>query len=115
MTKNNYKVARRLLEEALNIYRLLEDMQRASGPQALVQIAITQCDYSKARSLLEVNLASFQAFGKQYGSAYPLFHMALALFLSRGDCAKARDLAEESLGLFRAVGNGRLIAYVQIL
>jgi len=41
--------------------------------------------------------------------------MALALFLSSGDCTKARDLAEESLGLFRAVGNRRLIAYVLIL
>ena len=41
--------------------------------------------------------------------------MALALFLSKGDCAKARELAEESLVLFRAVGNRRLIGYVLIL
>ena len=116
MTKNNYKVARRLLEEALNIYRSLRDMQRAAWTrEALVQIAIVQCNYSKARSLLEVNLAFFQAFGEQYGSAYPLYHMALALFLSSGDCTKARDLAEESLAFFRAVGNRRLIAYVLIL
>jgi predicted ATPase/class 3 adenylate cyclase len=116
MTKNNYKVARRLLEEALNIYRSLRDMQRAAWTrEALVQIAIVQCDYSKARSLLEINLAFFQAFGEQYGSAYPLYHMALALFLSSGDCTKARDLAEESLAFFRAVGNRRLIAYVLIL
>ena len=41
MTKNNYKIARRLLEEALHIYRSLRDMQRAVWTrEALVQIAI---------------------------------------------------------------------------
>ncbi len=113
MMKNNYKIARRLLEEALNIYRERGDMRRAASTRdALAQVAIAQCDYSRAQSLLEENLASYRALGEQYGTAYPLYHMAHILFLSRGDRAKARDLAEESLALFRAVGNRRLIAYV---
>ncbi|MGZ3642530.1 MAG: ATP-binding protein [Ktedonobacteraceae bacterium] len=116
MTKKNYKVARRLLEEALNIYREREDMRRvASTRDALAQIAIAQCDYSRAQLLIEENLASYKTLGEQYGNAFPLFHKANILFLSRGDRAKARELAEESLSLFRAVGNKRFIAYVLIL
>jgi tetratricopeptide (TPR) repeat protein len=116
MMKNNYKIARRLLEETVNIYRTLGDIQRSAWTrEALVQIAIRQGDYSRAQFLIEENLASYEALGQQYSNAYPTYHKALALFLSRGDRAKARDLAEESLTLFRAVGNRRLIAYVLIL
>ena len=50
MIKNNYKIARRLLEEALNIYRTLGDIQRSAWTrEALVQIAIRQGDYSNIR------------------------------------------------------------------
>jgi tetratricopeptide (TPR) repeat protein len=116
MMKNNYKIARRLLEETLHIYQTLGDIHKATWTRnALAQVAISQCDYSKARSLLEENLASYKILSEQYGNAYPLYHMARALFLSRGDRGKARELAEESLALFRAVGNRRLIAYVHIL
>ncbi|HEX9134550.1 MAG TPA: tetratricopeptide repeat protein [Ktedonobacteraceae bacterium] len=116
MMKNNYKIARRLLEEALNIYQTLGDMRRAALTRdALAQVAIAQGDYTKALLLLEENLAYSKIRGEQYGTAYPLCHMALALFLSRGDKAKARELAEESLALFRAVGNRRFIAHVLIL
>jgi predicted ATPase/class 3 adenylate cyclase len=116
MTKNNYKIARRLFEETLHIYQTLEDIQKTTWTRnALAQVAIAQCDYSKARALLEENLASYRILGEQYGTAYPLYRMALALFLSREDPVKARELAEESLTLFRAVGNRRFIGYVLIL
>jgi predicted ATPase/class 3 adenylate cyclase len=116
MLKNNFKIARRLLEEAMNIYRTLGDMRRAASTrEALAQVAIAQGDYNKALLLLEENLASYKIRGEQYGTAYPLFHIAFALFRSRGDLAKARELAEESLALFRAVGNRRLAAHVLIL
>ena len=116
MMKNNYKIARRLLEETLHIYQTLGDIQKTTWTRnALAQVAISQCDYSKARSLLEENLASLKILGEQYSTTYPLYHMALALFLSKEDRAKARKLAEESLTLFRAVGNRRLIGYVLIL
>src|SRR5205814_5185796 len=74
-----------------------------------------QGDYSRAQFLIEENLASYGALGRQYSNAYPIYHKAMALFLSRGDRAKARELAEESLTLFRAVGNRRYIGYVLIL
>jgi predicted ATPase/class 3 adenylate cyclase len=116
MMKNNYKIARRLLEETLHIYEALGDIQKTIGTRnSLAQVAISQGDYSKARSLLEENLASYRMLGEQYRTAYPLYHLALALFLSREDRTKARELAEESLILFRAVGNRRLIGYALIL
>jgi predicted ATPase/class 3 adenylate cyclase len=116
MMKKNYKIARRLLEEALNIYQDRGDLRRiVSTRDALAQVAIAQCDYARAQSFIEENLQSYKALGEQYGNAFPLYHMAHILFLSRGDRAKARELVEESLALFRAVGNRRLIAYVLIL
>jgi predicted ATPase/class 3 adenylate cyclase len=116
MTKNNYKIARRLLEETLHIYQTLGDIRRTTWTRfALAQIAISQGNYSKALSLEEENLASQRILVERYGTAYPLYHMALALFLSSGDPLKAHELAEESLTLFRAVGNRRFIGYVIIL
>ena len=116
MMNNNYKIARRLLEETLHIYETLGDIQKTIGTRdTLAQVAISQGDYSKARSLLEENLASYRILGEQYRTAYTLYHMALALFLSREERAKARELAEESLILFRAIGNRRLIGYALIL
>jgi predicted ATPase/class 3 adenylate cyclase len=116
MMKKSYKIARRLLEESLNIYQTLGDIRRAASTRdALAQVAIAQCDYRKAFVLLEVNLASYKMRSERYGTAYPLFHMAHILFLSREDRTKARELAEESLALFRAVGNRRFIASVLIL
>jgi tetratricopeptide (TPR) repeat protein len=49
--------------------------------------------------------------GEQYNTAYPLYLLARALFLSRGERSKAQSMAEESLSLFREMGNGRLAAY----
>jgi tetratricopeptide (TPR) repeat protein len=110
--KNNYKIARRLLEEALAVYRERGDIHRMVATRdSLAQIAISQCDYPRARSLLEENLASYRALGEQYNTAYPLYLLARALFLSRGERSKARSMAEESLSLFREMGNGRLAAY----
>ena len=116
LTKNNYKIARRLLEETLHLYQTLGDIQKTTWTRySLAQIAISQGNYSKALSLEEENLASHRIPGEYFGSAYPLYHMALALFLSKGERLKAHELAEESLTLFRAVGNRRFIGYALIL
>lgn len=110
--KNNYKVARRLLEEAHTLYQEYNDLQKISSAQnELAQIAIAQCNYTEAISLLEEVLASYKASGEQYSTAYPLFHMARALFLSQIDPIKAHTLAEQTLTLFRATGNRRLAGY----
>ncbi len=112
IVKNSYKVARRLLEEALAIYRESRDLHRAASTrEALAQVAIAQCDYDRAHALLEQNLIFYRAQGEQYSAAYPLYHLARAGFLARGERTQARSLAEESLALFRSVGNRRLIAY----
>jgi tetratricopeptide (TPR) repeat protein len=110
--KNSYKIARRLLEEALAVYRERGDIHRMVATRdSLAQVAISQCDYSRARLLLEENLASYRVLGEQYNTAYPLYLLARALFLSRGERSKAQSMAEESLSLFREMGNGRLAAY----
>src|SRR5258708_14581485 len=106
MVRNSYKVARRLLEEALAIYRERGDTPKmAYTREALAQVAIAQCDYTRAHTLLEEDLAFFRARGEQYNAAYPLYSLACALFLARDDRAEAKALAEESLALFSAVGN----------
>jgi predicted ATPase/class 3 adenylate cyclase len=114
--KNSYKIARRLLEEALAVYRERGDIHKMVATRdSLAQVAISQCDYSRARLLLEENLASYRALGEQYNTAYPLYLLARALFLSRGEHSKAQLMAEESLSLFREMGNGRLAAHARNL
>ncbi len=111
--RNAYKLARRMLEEALEIYRQQGDLKRmAATRESLAQVAIAQADYARAISLLEKNLARYNASGERYRAAYPLYLLARAHFLSRGDLTQARLLAEESLALFKAVGNRRLTASV---
>ena len=116
ITKSNYKLARRLLEEALKLYDERGDTRRIIATrEALAQIAITQCHYSRAKQLLQENITSYQARGDRYRLPLTLFFLAQALFLSHEDLNAARSLAEESLTLFRTVGNKRLMAYNQNL
>ena len=110
--KNNYRLARRLLEEALTIYQEVGNERGVvRARQDLTSIAISQCNFARARSLMEENLAQYRAWGEQYHAAYPLYHLARILFLSRDDIQQAQSLAEESLASFQQVRNGRLAAY----
>src|SRR5258708_14153959 len=98
MVRNSYKVARRLLEEALAIYRERGDTPKmAYTRKALAQVAIAQCDYTRAHTLLEEHLAFFRARGDQYKAAYPLYSLACAPFLPPADRAAANALAAETL------------------
>src|SRR5258708_36109073 len=60
MVRNSYKVARRLREEALAIYR-----ERGGTPkmaytrEAVAQAAIVQCDYTRPHAPVESNLAVY--------------------------------------------------------
>ncbi|HJT59610.1 MAG TPA: tetratricopeptide repeat protein [Ktedonobacteraceae bacterium] len=114
--RNNYKIARRLLEEALSLYQACGDVHRVVVTRdSLAQVAIAQGDYNRARLLLEESLAAYRALGEQYNTAYPLYLLARTHFFSRGELAKARSMAEESLTLFSEVGNRRLMAHVRNL
>jgi predicted ATPase/class 3 adenylate cyclase len=113
MAKSSYKVARRLLEEALTIYLQDEDSSKiVSTREALAQIAMVQGNYAKARALTTEDLTLYRASGEVYALAYPLYRLARTCFLSQDDLGEAKALAEESLGYFKAVGNRRLAAYV---
>ncbi len=110
--KNNYRLARRLLEEALTTYQEVGNERGVvRARQDLTSIAISQCNFARARSFMEENLAQYRAWGEQYHAAYPLYHLARILFLSRDDIQQAQSLAEESLTSFQQVRNGRLAAY----
>jgi tetratricopeptide (TPR) repeat protein len=114
MARTAYKSARRLLEESLMISRELGDIPRiASTRKALAEVAIAQGNYSQARLLMEEDLASYQASGEQYSTAYPLYFLARICFLAGDDLAKAQALSEECKALFKAVGNRRLVAYAR--
>ncbi|TMC16095.1 MAG: tetratricopeptide repeat protein, partial [Chloroflexi bacterium] len=115
--RNRYGMARTLLEEALVLYRELEDQTGiANTREDLAQVLTSQGDYTRARTLLEENLLLYSALGKSHRTAYPLFDLARVFFLSRhNDQAKTYAMAEESLSLFQEVGNRRLIAYLQCL
>ncbi|GCE31631.1 LuxR family transcriptional regulator [Dictyobacter alpinus] len=116
MVRDNYKVARRLLEEALTLYIDLDNPRRcASTREALVQIACIQGSYQRALTLADEALVAYQALGEHYSTAYPLFDMATILFLAGQERARAKELAEESLALFRSIGNKRLVALVLVL
>jgi len=111
---NSYGMARTLLEEALVLYRELEDRNGiAYTREDLAQILTSQGDYTRARTLLEENLLLYAALGKPYRTAYPLCDLSRIFFLSRhNDQAKTCAMAEESLAFFQEVGNRRLIAYL---
>ena len=79
--------------------------------QDLATIAIVQCNYAAARSLVEENLARYRTWGEPQHAAYSLYHLAHILFLSRSDIQQALSLAEESLTNFKQVRNARLAAY----
>lgn len=114
--KCNFKLARRLLEEALHLYQGRGDTQRAiSTRSALAQIAMSQCDYGRATSLLEENIALKQTQGVHHRADYSRYLLACTLFLSRRDLVQAKALAEESMSLFKAVGDKRLLAFVLCL
>lgn len=114
--KNNYKIARRLLEEALAIYQERADVRKVvSTRETLAQIAMLQGDYERARALTSEDLAIYRATDETYAQAYPLYHLACAYFLSRENLKDARVLAEQSLAAFKAMGDRRFIAYVQAL
>jgi predicted ATPase/class 3 adenylate cyclase len=110
--KNNYRLGRRLLEEALTTYQEVGNERGVVRTrQDLATIAISQCNYTRARSFMEENLAQYRAWSEEHHAAYPLYHLARILFLSRGDIQQAQSLAEESLAGFQLVRNDRLVAY----
>ncbi len=116
VAKSNYKVARRLLEEALAIYQEREDIRKVvSTRESLARIAMLQGDYNKARALTSEDLAIYRAADETYAQAYPLYHLACAYFLSQENLKEARVLAEQSLAAFKSRGDRRLIAYVLAL
>ncbi len=123
IARGNYTLARSLTEEALAHIREAGDRWNAFGipltPDSeagnkwfmllvassldnLVRVAITQSEYTRARSLAEECLAlTRQADDKRY-MAMSIFHLALLTF-SQGEQTVAHMLGEQSLTISREI------------
>lgn len=100
-------VATALLEEALALYRALEDERGvASVLSALGTAHMYQGDAAQAVLLLEQGLALSRATGDQRQIAVTLSHLGW-LARMRGDYERATPLLEEALTLSRACGDER--------
>lgn len=103
-------VARQLLEEALNLFREVDDKWgTAFALNALGDIAIYQSNFALARDQLEEGLRLFREIGDRWGSAGNMNRLAMVA-LNQGNHDVARALLEEALPIHRAVGEKRFFA-----
>lgn len=111
--RGRYKIARQLLENALHLYEEQGNKKRVMNVREdIAHIALDQCNYEQAQTLIEENLAGHQLQEKQYFTAYCLYDLARVYFFSQHDLVEAQRLAERSLALFKAYGDRRFMAFV---
>ena len=107
--RGDYATDRSLLEEALSIYRELEDKRGlADAIYNLGYLAAMQEDYTSARSFFSESLAIHRELGHKLGIAEALGNLGHVAW-HQGDHASARPLLEESLARSRELGQGRLV------
>ena len=106
----DYASARALYNEALSIYRELENRQGiAMALNNLSNVASSQGDYTTARALYEESLALKREMGDRYGAAITLSNLG-SVVRHLGDYASAGALYEESLRIRRELGDKHGIA-----
>ncbi len=106
LVKNNYKIARRLLEEARNIDLNNGNMNRAISTRfSLSQVALGLGNYQQALQLLEGNLEFYKTLDQHSNIAYALYLIALTYFSSQQEQGRVRQLIQESLALFKLIGD----------
>jgi predicted ATPase len=106
-----YERARRYADEALDLYRGVEDawgVARATFFQGFV--AIESGDFARARPPFEECLKRFTELGAEHDVQLVLFNLSWACE-ELGDEQRARDLAEECLRRARASGSRRNLAF----
>ena len=109
-----YDRARDLLQEALALYRVLEDDGGiASASQMLGSIARERGEYARAEALHEESLALFRKLGDEVGEAQSLNYLAYAAWL-QGKYQRANELCEETLLRFRGLRDNEVIVWALI-
>jgi predicted ATPase/DNA-binding SARP family transcriptional activator len=109
-----YEPARDRLQEALALYRLLEDdWGVASASQMLGSIARERGEYARSEALHEESLALYQKLGDEAGEARSLNYLAYVAWL-QGKHERARELCAETLARFRGLGDNEVIAWALI-
>jgi predicted ATPase/DNA-binding CsgD family transcriptional regulator len=102
--QNDHLIARRYHEEALDLFRLLEDaFGIAATGEALGAIAGRQGDYPAARVFLQEAVERARVTGDPFTLGAALYNLA-AILHQQGDYAGARQLLEEIVEVKRAAG-----------
>ncbi len=108
-TQNDYAEARRRFEEALGIFRELDD--RNGVARALASLGLVtsfQGDHAAARRFFEEALARFRELGDPLGTQKTLSNLGIVM-RSVGELETAKRLQRESLAISRQLGNTRSI------
>jgi predicted ATPase/DNA-binding SARP family transcriptional activator len=107
----DYPGAVQRLEQALRLYRELDDSSGIAGTlQVLGSVAREQGDYQRAESLYEESRVLFEAVGDGLGTAQAHGFLGFAAWL-QGNWAPAIDQCERALTEFRVLGDGDGIAW----
>ncbi len=110
--RGDYTLSRKLFEEALTIFRELEDKSGvAASLNGLGSIAQRQGDYTAARALHEESLAIRRQTDDRHSIADSLTSLGLLAYL-RSDYTAAQVLYEESLAIKRELGDRNSIATI---
>jgi tetratricopeptide (TPR) repeat protein len=110
----DYDRAREQLQEALALYRLLEDDRGvASASQMLGSIARERGEYERCEALHEESLNLYRKLGDEIGEARSLNYLAYVAWL-QGKHERARELCEETLVRFRGLGDNEVVAWALI-
>jgi predicted ATPase len=110
---SDYRAARAVHEESLEIYRELGDRSGiATALDGLGNLAMDKSDFAVASQFIEESLAIRQELGDRAEIALSLFHLG-NMAREQGDNGTARMRYEESLALWRELGDrqGRWLAY----
>jgi len=106
-----YEQGRRYAEEALALYRDLEDAWGiARGAFELGYVAIESGDFARARPYFEESLERFSELAAEHDVLLVLFNLSWACD-ELGDEERGRELAEEYLRRARASGSARNVAF----
>ena len=109
-----YEPARDQLQEALALYRVLQDDRGvASASQMLGSIARERGEYARSEALHEESLALFRKLGDEAGEARSLNYLASVAWL-QGKHERAKELCEETLSRFRGLGDNEVIVWALI-
>jgi non-specific serine/threonine protein kinase len=102
--QSDYPVAKSRLEEALEIWRALEDVRGTAFALTFLGRVAQQLGEARAAELGEESVALFREHGDKWGLALSLDFLG-EVARERGDHARAEDLHRESMALYLEVGH----------